>query len=141
MEKRIEALAEFTGFDTEDITKADWGKFIFEAGNQEYMVLTDTEAKDECKNTIESELWAFNADFIVNQCGLLDTCEVVDSLRKMQERCCEDCNDFIAALIEGTCGIDDFVREAVCADGRGHFIARYDGRENEQNGYFIYRIN
>ena len=39
MEKRIEALAEFTGFEIENIRKADWGKFIFEAGNQEYMVL------------------------------------------------------------------------------------------------------
>lgn len=40
--------------------------------------------------------------------------------------------------------IDDivaFVNDAIDADGRGHFIALYDGYENEQDGYFIYRQN
>lgn len=59
----------------------------------------------------------------------------------MQENCCESCNEFIRALIDGTCGIDEFVREAIMSDGRGHFIATYDGEENEQDEYFIYRVN
>lgn len=25
------------------------------------------------------------------------------------------------------------------ADGRGHFLSFYDGKEKEQNGFFIYR--
>lgn len=31
--------------------------------------------------------------------------------------------------------------EKINADGRGHFISYYDGNENEQNGFFIYRLN
>ena len=36
---------------------------------------------------------------------------------------------------------DDFIDDAVSSDGRGHFISRYDGDENEQDGYYIYRCN
>jgi hypothetical protein len=38
-------------------------------------------------------------------------------------------------------GLEGFVEEAVSADGRGHFLSSYDGEENEQDGFYIYRIN
>ena len=51
-----------------------------------------------------------------------------------------DLSDFIdsrEALDE-----DEVARAAVDADGVAHFIAYYDGEENELgNGYFAYRIN
>jgi hypothetical protein len=59
----------------------------------------------------------------------------------MQEKCCEGCNDFFKAIIKGTCGLDKFVEDAIEADGRGHFLAYYDGEENEQGDCFIYRVN
>ena len=33
------------------------------------------------------------------------------------------------------------INEAIEVDGCGHFIATYDGVENEMDGYFIYRLN
>ena len=33
------------------------------------------------------------------------------------------------------------INKAIGIDGRGHFIATYDGEENEVGEYFIYRLN
>ena len=48
-------------------------------------------------------------------------------------------------MIQATCGIDSFVEAAISADGRGHFLARYDSEEREFNNgrmtFYIYRIN
>ena len=36
---------------------------------------------------------------------------------------------------------DSVIEEAIAVDGCGHFIASYDGVENEMDEYFIYRLN
>lgn len=91
------------------------------------------------ENYIKDTLWAFSAEFIIDECGLNPEC--ADSIRVMQERCCESCNSLILAIIEGSCGIDAFVYDAIRDDGRGYYIAQYDGHENETDNYYIYRIN
>jgi hypothetical protein len=47
-----------------------------------------------------------------------------------QEAKCEDANETIAALITD---IDEFIEDAICADGRGHFLNGYDGEEYESS--------
>lgn len=37
--------------------------------------------------------------------------------------------------------IDAIVEEVKSWDGYGNNLARYDGRENEQNGFYIFRVN
>ena len=37
--------------------------------------------------------------------------------------------------------MDEFIEDAISSDGRGHFLSPYDGEENEEGDYFIYRIN
>jgi hypothetical protein len=39
--------------------------------------------------------------------------------------------------------MDDFVDDAIGADGRGHFLSHYDGNEVEdrESGLYIYRTN
>jgi hypothetical protein len=60
----------------------------------------------------------------------------------MQSKKCEGANDAILALIEKTDGgLDGFVEEAISADGRGHFLSSYDGNENHESGFYIYRTN
>ncbi len=68
---------------------------------------------------------------------------------------CESNNDVIYNTIEKTCGIDEFVKAAISADGRGHFMSSYDGEENEETitgifneetgdnstTFYIYRLN
>ena len=136
---RIKALAEYLGESVENLH--DNGDNYFQVvDGYEYLVLTEEEADQLAQEYIEDSLWAFNADFILDTCGLDGGSSVSRSLRKMQEDSCEGCNDFIRALVEGTCGIDEFVNQAVLADGRGHFLSSYDGEEGEQDGYFIYCI-
>ena len=133
---KIEALAKFLEISTEDITETDWS--TLEADGGEFLVLTDKEADAKAYEEIEESLWAFNADFIIDMCGFSGG---EKSLIAMQRESCENCNEFIKAMIEGTCGLDKFVDVAIESDGRGHFISMYDGEENEQDEYFIYRVN
>ena len=133
---KIEALAKFLEIGIEDITETDWG--TLEADGSEFLVLTDEEADAKAYEEIEESLWAFNADFIIDMCGFSGG---EKSLIAMQRESCEDCNEFIRAMIEGTCGMDSFVESAIESDGRGHFISGYDGEEVEQDEYFIYRVN
>ena len=37
--------------------------------------------------------------------------------------------------------LDEIVSTSISWDGRGHFLARYDGVENEYDEYYIYRVN
>ena len=134
-------LAEFLGVDREEIKPDAYTKNLFTHDSEEYLVLTDTEADVATRDYILESLWAFNASFILECCNIDASENVVKSLQAMQEKCCENCNDFIQALINGTCGIDDFILKAIDADGRGHFLSSYDSEENELNGLFIYRVN
>ena len=136
---RIKALAAFLGESVENLHE-NGGIYFQVVDGMEYLVLTDGEADQMSQDYIEDSLWAFTADFILDTCGLDSSSNVSRSLRKMQEESCEGCNDFIRALVEGTCGIDEFVNQAVLADGRGNFLSSYDGEEDEQGGYFIYCI-
>ena len=108
----------------------------------EYLVLTAEEATAAAVACVKDSLWAFRtrciADFIGSRVMLNG--KVVDSLEKMQGALCEDANDLILALI-GVDRVDAFAAEAIRADGRGHFLAGYDGIENAQAGFFIYRTN
>ncbi len=112
-------------------------------GNREYLVLTNDEADQMAFDYIKESLWAFNADFILGECGL--DLSGVESLRHMQEKSCESANDFILSLVEKTCGLEEFAESAISADGRGHFLNTYDGEETEiQVGkimFYVYRIN
>ena len=136
---RIKALAAFLGESVENLHE-NGGIYFQVVDGMEYLVLTDGEADQMSQEYIEDSLWSFNADFILDTCELDSSSNVSRSLRKMQEESCEGCNDFIRALVEGTCGIDEFVNQAVLADGRGNFLSSYDGEEEEQGGYFIYCI-
>ena len=133
---KIEALAKFLEISIEDIIETDSG--TLEADGSEFFVLTDEDADAKAYEEIEELLWAFNADFIIDMCGFSGG---EKSLTAMQRESCEDCNEFIKAMIEGTCTLDTFVQSAIETDGRGHFISMYDGEENEQDEYFIYRVN
>ena len=139
MKAKIKALAEYLGESAENLR--DNGDNCYQVvDGMEYLVLTDEEAAEMARADIEDSLWAFNAEFILNICGLDSNSNVVHSLRKMQEASCEGCNDFICAIVNGTCGIDEFVAQAILADGRGPFLSTYDGEEGEQDDYYIYCI-
>ena len=136
---------EFTAEEAEDFTyEKQWDSFC--AYGYEYMVLTEDEADLASREYILDSLWAFNPHFILRHTNFYSTSSVEedeafeDALKELQGRICEGANPIVRALIVN---LDDFVNDAIQADGRGHFIAQYDGEEIEIDGgkYYAYRMN
>jgi hypothetical protein len=107
----------------------------FSVCRREYSVLTDAEADSAAYAYIKESLWAFNTSFILAHSKL--PAEAEEMIRSFQEKC-EGANETILALIVD---LDHFVEDAICADGRGHFLSSYDGEEVESGQFYIYRNN
>jgi len=139
---KAEALAEFLSVSVDEVEPMPYGD-VFEAGGGEYEVLTDSEADEKARAYILDSLWAFNTDFIMDHLAKPVTGRAYDaleaSIKHAQGAMCEDANELIATLIGDN--INEFIDDAISADGRGHFLTTYDGEENEQGEYFIYRVN
>jgi hypothetical protein len=139
---KLEALASFLGCDSEELTQTKWSYYgldSFELGSKEYAIGTDSEADEACAEYIRASAWSFRASFILGECGL--PYQLEEAISSWQAKECESANDGMVSLIEKTCGIDSFIQSAISADGRGHFLSSYDGEENEEGEFFIYRIN
>lgn len=136
-QEKVNALVSFLECEEDEITQG-YDEKIFEYGNQEYLVLTEEEADEAIKENISELIWAFNANFILDHTSINWNSRIEKSLQKMQQELCEDANELLKAMITD---IDEFIEDAVDADGRGHFLSGYDGEENEEGGYYIYRIN
>ena len=150
MNERMQALKQFLNLDLEETKELELfcDEKTIHYGDQEYLILTDEEADEEAKNSIKNSLWAFNADFIIRHCKNYDEMDsyeydaAIESLREAQANQCENLNGLVFALIDN---ISEFIADAICEDGRGHFVSYYDGREYEEKvndtWYYIYRQN
>ena len=141
MKNKKEVLAKYLKIDIKEIKEIENNLFETklkgEFGEKKtYKILTDAEANEEAKNDIECSAWAFNAEFILNHTNLPP--EAIEMIKKFCEAECENANDTILAMI---IDFDEFVKDAINTDGRGHLINNYDGEEIEQDGLFIYRID
>lgn len=138
MIKAIAKLEDCRPLDVRGLQYDHYGLRVFKANGREYAVGTDEEADSATADYIKETIWAFNAGFIVSECSL--PCGTEDAIKALQDKC-EGANEPILAMVKGTCGLKQFAESAISADGRGHFLAMYDSNENEQDGYYIYRIN
>lgn len=133
---KIKELAELL-----DITKEEAKQKI---DNGDYLVLTEEEADEKTAEYIKESAWAFNTSFIISHSKVKDIEsnwlyeQAEKSLQKLQENECEGANDLILAMIED---IDEFIEDAIACDGRGHFLASYDGEELETEHFLVYRVN
>lgn len=134
---REQALAAFLECEPDDLNASKYQDNCFEHGYHEYLVLTDFEADEAASDYIKDSLWTFNASFIASHTRTRLSDKAIAAIQTMQGELCEDANDIIEALISD---ISHFVKDAISADGRGHFLAQYDSEENELGGYYIYRI-
>lgn len=138
----INNLAAWLGVEESEITEARfdcWGLTVFEVGSDSYAVGTDEEADEACKAYVQDTLWAFKGEFITEACDLPH--ELSEGISSFNAEKCEGANDAMLALVKKTCGLDSFVSRAISTDGRGHFLASYDGDEIDLgNGFFAYRI-
>jgi hypothetical protein len=120
-------------------TYEHYGLPIYSLGQQEYAIGTDKEADAAVEEYVKDSIWAFNASFILSECDL--PCELEEAISAFQSEKCESANDALLALVEKCTTLESFTKAAVSADGRGHFLSGYDGEENEEGGFFIYRTN
>jgi len=138
----IRSLAKWLGVEADELEEARfdcYGLTVFEVGSDSYAIGTDEEADEACKSYVQDTLWAFKGEFIAEACDL--PCELADGISSFNSEKCEGANDAMLALVRKTCGLNSFVRRAISADGRGHFLASYDGDEIDLgNGFFAYRI-
>lgn len=129
-----------------EVEQSKYDKCLFETPQGDYLVLTDKEADEKCKDYIKDTLWAFNTSYILehmkgyqNTTDYEDRC-ITKALSKLQEDLCETASPIIERLVED---LDEFVKDAINDDGRGHFLASYDGKEREVEvdgtKYYIYR--
>ena len=138
----IRSLAKWLGIEADELEEARsdcYGLTVLEVGGDSYAIGTDEEADEACKAYVQDTLWAFKGEFIAEACCLpRELGEVFSSFNSEK---CEGANEAMLALVSKTCGLDSFVRRAIRADGRGHFLASYDGDEIDfNNGLFAYRI-
>lgn len=117
-----------------DIYKLDDGR--------NYKIFTDEEANNAVYDFINDNIWIFDPEFILEQSDIKYTEETKTSLTKMLNSCTNDCNSFILAFIESTCGIDYFVESAIKHNGRSFFIAFFDNPElHIDEDLFAYQLN
>ena len=124
-----------------DLSEVDKNEIEHMFAKGEYMVCTDETADSSARGQILSMLWAFQPDFLAGETGL-----PAELFSCLQEKLSENCNGTILTLVRSTCGESAFVDAAVSADGRGHFLATYDGDEIEyttksSKTVFVYRVN
>lgn len=117
-----------------------YGLTTVDIGGTSYAIGTDEECDSAAREYIEQGAWAFNASFILSECGL--PLELEEVISAFQSKECEGANDAICALIEKTCGMGEFCKSAISADGRGHLLSSYDGEEIElSGGFFAFRVS
>lgn len=111
----------------------------------EYIVAeTDDQAQRAAIEAARDSLWAFNTEFIGGFLGW-DT-RTIDAIKKVQAELCEDAQPVIEQMLGDK--VDEFLSDAVDADGRGHFLSPYDGEEQDGEdvspaleGKIVYRTN
>ena len=134
---RVEALAEYLEVEADDLSEG-YHDTVVEHGSSEYLVLTDEEADQQAADYIRETVWAFNAAFLASYVPNGIDADLIESMRGDQ---CEGFNDAAVALVKAGRGMDQLIKDAIGADGRGHFLATYDGHEYEQGDLYIYRTN
>lgn len=102
----------------------------------EYAVAKNEQEADEAVYAyVDDTLWAFCPSFLAEQTGL-----PVELFEFLSNKDCDD-NKIYRQLIESKTTVENFADEAIAADGRGHFLASYDGEEIEVGNYLLYRIS
>lgn len=127
-------IKEIQNFTDEKIVKWDQETQTAEmADGSEWLVLTDEEADEKTEEEIKEMLWAFRPKFIIEH---MEQEEILSMTLKTRLA-----KPIIYALVGGEDGIDNFISDAIDADGRGHFLSYYDGEEKETENFFVYRLN
>ena len=100
-------------------------------GNEYAVAANEEEADNATRQYIEDSICYFNSSFLAEHSDVPE--EVFEFLANKGFFNNEAYKSMIYDM-------DDFVDDAIDADGRGHFLGSYDGKEYEIGEYFLYRI-
>lgn len=132
---KISKLAEHFDCSPDDIS--DQHGEVFEHDGEEFLILSDDEADERVREYILESVWAFRPEFLAGHLKDGVDQEVIELIQSNGK--CESNNSAILSLIDD---LDHLIDDAIKCDGRGHFLAQYDGDEIELgNDLFAYRIN
>ena len=142
--KTEEAASKILGCGVDDVeclTYDHYGLRIFSNGGEEYAIGSDEEGDKAINQYIQDSVWTFRPEFIASHTKAGATNGMIKAITALQESC-EDCNEDLKSLIEN---LDDFIEDAVSADGRGMFLSPYDNEEQEikidGEYFYAYRLN
>jgi len=129
----VKELLKYENEELKDITeiREENDGVYLDFGYKSYLIMTDEEAQKKAENYIKDSLWAFNTEFIKYHCKDDISYKVIKAIQEQYE----DGNEAVLSLIED---IDEFIEDAISADGRGHFLSSYDGQETELKNGFVY---
>lgn len=106
-----------------------YGMMVIACNGREYAIGSEDKANKAVREYIQSSVWAFKPEYLASHSVWEDIDGGEELIKLIQEKC-EDGNDALIRLIQD---FDGFFEEAVGLDGRGHFLATYDGYEMTLN--------
>lgn len=121
--------------DGEDV----YGLPVVERDGERFAYAENDEAADvAARAAILESLWAFRSEFLRDYVPALRDDKARAAFDKMRESLCEDANELVRSMVGER--LDELVSDAIGADGRGHFLASYDGDEVEEGAAYLYRV-
>ena len=106
-----------------------------------HLILSNAQAQKACKEYVKESVWAFNSNFLAQVTKLNKS--LFDAIKDNNK--CEDNNETILKLVNKFSSLNKITQEAISSDGRGHFLASYDGHETEimigKKVFFVYKNN
>jgi len=110
-----------------------WGLPVLIIDGEEWAVAEgEEEANKAARPAVEDSICYFRPDFLAAHSDVPE--EVFVFLASK----CFDNNEAYKSMIYD---VDDFIDDAIDADGRGHFLNTYNSKEYEIGEYFLYQIN
>lgn len=96
----------------------------------EMALATDRMADKAVYASIMDSLWAFRTEFLLSYMPRGVNMEMLKAIKDQYEAG----NEVIKSWLRNK---QQFVRDAVASDGRGHFMSTYDGAEHELQAYYL----
>jgi hypothetical protein len=147
------ALAEHLGIDASGVTSTGDTHYehlptftaIDADGREvEYGVGTEEQAQDAAKLYIDENMWSMGSGFLAKETGLdVSVFLALANDSGGGEKHQENIKRMVDGLADG--GSEGFVERAIEEDGRGPYLAQYDGEETEietdDETFYLYRLN
>jgi len=133
MTTKIESLANWLDIDVSDIEESSDTDIFETIDGDVYMILDDDEADQRVADNIRDNLRMFNSGFIADHIASDIDADMISKMRGDMQ----NFDTIVERLIDD---IDEFVHDAICEDGRGHFLSMYVGEEIESGDFYIYRM-